>query len=243
MRAIILAAGRGSRLKAMTAERPKCLVEIDGQTLLERQLKSLYQAGISEIGIVRGYMAEKIAVDGAQYFENLRWEDTQMVRSLMCAQEWLENDECIVCYSDIMYNSEAIQFLQNTKEDIVIPYNVEWLKVWEARFEDPLSDAESFQIDEQGRLTEIGSKVNNIHDIQGQYMGILKFTPQGWRQIAKVLGEMDDTKLDKMDMTSILNLLIKQKIAIYTMAINGNWFEIDSEQDIEAYREWLNGEK
>lgn len=243
MKAIILAAGRGSRLKEMTAERPKCLVEIDGQTLLDRQLKALYQAGISEIGIVRGYMADKISVDGATYFENPRWEDTQMVRSLMCAQDWLENYECVVCYSDIIYHPGTIQLLENIKEDIVIPYNVEWLKVWQARFEDPLSDAESFQIDEQGRLTEIGSKVSNIKDIQGQYMGILKFTPQGWREIAKLLAEMDNLKLDKMDMTSMLNLLIKKEIEIDTTAVKGNWFEIDSEQDIEAYRYWLHGEK
>lgn len=243
MRAIILAAGRGSRLQEMTAARPKCLIEIDGQTLLERQLKSLHQAGITEIGVVRGYMADKIAVDGAKYFENPRWSETQMVRSLMCAQEWLETSACIVCYSDIIYQPEPIQLLKEAKGDIVIPYNVEWLDVWQARFDDPLSDAESFQIDSQGYLTEIGATVGQIEDIQGQYMGLLKFTSGGWNKITDTLSRLDPQELDKLDMTSMLNLLIKYEIEINCFAVNGNWFEIDSQQDIEAYRRWMNGKK
>ncbi|MFZ9450262.1 MAG: NTP transferase domain-containing protein, partial [Alphaproteobacteria bacterium] len=64
MRAIILAAGRGSRMRQLTDERPKCLVPLRGRPLLEWQLEALRGAGIREIGIVTGYRREMLASRG-----------------------------------------------------------------------------------------------------------------------------------------------------------------------------------
>ena len=95
MKAIILAAGRGSRMKNMTNEQPKCLVDLNGKTLLERQLESLKKAGIEDIGIVTGYKHEMLKKYELVEFHNPLWEKTQMVSSLACASEWLKKDECI----------------------------------------------------------------------------------------------------------------------------------------------------
>ena len=60
MKANILAAGRGSRMKHLTDERPKCLIEFNGKPLLEWQLEAIRAAGIDEIGIITGYKREML---------------------------------------------------------------------------------------------------------------------------------------------------------------------------------------
>ena len=82
----------------------------------------------------------------------------------------------ITSYSDIVYSVDTITKLINFS-DIVITYDPNWL--WQMRFNNPLSDAENFRLDGD-RLIEIGLKASSIEEIEGQYMGLLKFTPAGW---------------------------------------------------------------
>ena len=89
MRALILAAGRGSRMGPLGDERPKCLVELAGKPLIGRQIAALWRGGAEEIGVVRGYRAELIDFPGLSYFENQRWAETNMVMSLAAAAAWL----------------------------------------------------------------------------------------------------------------------------------------------------------
>jgi choline kinase len=114
VKAIILAAGRGSRMKSLTDEHPKCLVELRGKPLLEWQLESLRAAGISDIAVVTGYKREVLAERGLSEFHNPRWAETNMVSSLACAESWLQGEPCIVSYSDIFYSPVAVQSLINS---------------------------------------------------------------------------------------------------------------------------------
>ena len=110
MKAVILAAGRGSRLGERTKDRPKCMCMLGGRTLLDRCLDSLEQAGIwrEETGIVTGYRSELFTVPGVTYFHNPHWERTNMFYSLTMAKDWLEREDCIVCYSDIVFHPKEI---------------------------------------------------------------------------------------------------------------------------------------
>ena len=143
MKGIILAAGRGSRLKSLTNDQPKCRVKLHGKELIKWQIDSLSDAGINSLAIVRGYMAQSFKFK-MKYFENSRWNKTNMVVSLMTASEWLKEDTCIISYSDIVYSSNAVQKLISSNGDITIAYDPNWIKLWEKRFRDPLSDAETF---------------------------------------------------------------------------------------------------
>jgi len=109
MRAIILAAGRGSRMGHLAADRPKCLVELEGKPLIERQIAALRRGGVDEIGVVRGYRAEMIDFPGLSYFANERWAETNMVMSLAAAGSWLRSGLVIVSYADIFYRSELVR--------------------------------------------------------------------------------------------------------------------------------------
>ena len=91
MKAIILAAGRGSRMRNID-ENPKCLVLLRGKSLLDWQLEALRGAGIKQISIVTGYKRELLLDKGLKEFNNNRWMLTNMVRSLMCADSLVKQN-------------------------------------------------------------------------------------------------------------------------------------------------------
>src|SRR5213076_1357092 len=124
------------------------------------------------------------------------------------ARDWLESGTCIVSYSDIFYASSAIASLLACAHPLAITYDPNWRALWERRFADPLSDAETFRLDEEGRLREIGNTPASLDDIQGQYMGLLRFEPEGWQEIARLRADMTPEECDRMHLTGTLQRVI-----------------------------------
>ena len=220
---------------SLTAEMPKCLVQLGGRPLLEWQISALRNAGVERIGIVTGWQPEQLMSRGLETFHNLRWAETQMVMSLACASEWLAKDTCIVSYSDIFYPAAAVRALMAAVGDIAITYDPNWLALWSRRFADPLSDAESFETDAEGLVTDIGRKTEDVQKIKGQYMGLLKFTPKGWQAALKLLSSLEPRYRDRLDMTGLLQRLIATRHEIRAIAVEGPWGEIDNELDLALY--------
>ena len=140
-KAIILAAGEGSRLRPYTNDRPKGMVEVNGKPILEHQFQILKQAGINEIIVVCGYLKDKItsAYVSLIKVENERWDTTNMVASLYCAKEWL-TDDVIISYADIIYQQPVLEQLVKSDSDISISADKEFLRYWQLRLADPLDD-------------------------------------------------------------------------------------------------------
>ena len=233
MKAIILAAGRGSRMGDLTARLPKCRTVLHGKELIQWQLDSLRGGGVGEIAIVRGYLAETFDFN-LTYFENKRWAETNMIMSLIAAKDWLDSGTCITSYSDIVYSVDAVNVLKKASGDIVITYDPNWEGLWSMRFEDPLSDAETFKL-EGDKVVEIGNQASSTTDIEGQYMGLVKFTPSGWRYVWDYLSQFNQAEKDSMDMTMLLKGLIASGIKVQAKPINDRWFEVDSCVDLELY--------
>jgi L-glutamine-phosphate cytidylyltransferase len=242
MRGLILAAGRGSRMGTVGDNHPKCLVELDGRPLLDRQVAALRRGGADEIGIVRGYRSDMLNFPGLSYFDNTRWAETNMVMSLAAAAEWLRAGPVIVSYADIFYRGDLIRGLVNAPGTLVISYDRDWQRLWTRRFADPLSDAETFRIGASGELQEIGGKTTRIEDIEGQYMGLLKFTPVAWTVIEGLLAALDPPVRDRLDMTGLLRRILAAKILpIGTYGTNSQWGEIDNPGDVELYQGMIRG--
>ncbi|HQH99512.1 MAG TPA: phosphocholine cytidylyltransferase family protein [Spirochaetota bacterium] len=235
MKAIILAAGRGKRMGSLTDDRPKCFVSLSKKPLIQWQLEALQGAGIEGIGLVRGYMGELFTDPSIHYFTNSRWSETNMVMSLVCAAEWLKKVTCIISYSDIVYSSDTVKRLMNSPGNIAITYDADWFSLWSKRFANPLDDAETFSINENNCLTEIGGKTKNVEQIKGQYMGLLKITPEGYKTIETYLDSCSAQQRNKHDMTSMLSALLKRGAVINTVKVNGQWFEVDNENDMNLY--------
>ena len=237
MKAIILAAGRGSRMKSMTNDRPKCMVELRGKPLLEWQLASLQEAGVGEVAIVTGYMRELLAGRASMEFHNPRWAETNMVSSLACAQEWLRAEPCIVSYSDIFYEASAVGSLMKSQADLAVTYDPHWLKLWERRFGNPLLDAETFRLKPDRTLVEIGSKPQSVDEVEGQYMGLLRFTPTGWDEVVRIRSGLTSAECDHMHMTGTLQKVIEAgRLQVAAVPYEKSWGEVDSVDDLTQYK-------
>jgi choline kinase len=232
---LLLAAGRGSRLAPYTDDRPKCLVPFLGKPLLAYQIAALQAAGINEIGIVGGYRAENLDAYGHRHFVNPRWQSSNMVVSLLAAADWFAHESSLVCYTDIVYTPAAVEALAASTADIAITQDPNWKILWGARFADPLGDAETFLISADGRLQEIGGKTTRIEDIQGQYMGLLKFSPQGWKIIHEHLAAVPAEICDRLDMTGLIARLLAASIPVQTVATPCPWAEVDHTEDLNLY--------
>jgi L-glutamine-phosphate cytidylyltransferase len=231
--AIILAAGRGNRMKNYTENSPKCLINFQGKALLEWQIEALRGAGIKRIAIVTGYRRELIASYGLIEFYNDKWAETEMVASLERGDQWLRSSPCIVSYSDIWYNKRIVHNLLTANGDIAIAYDPNWLRLWTARFGDPLLDAESFRLSPNGTLLEIGNKPSSVNEIEGQYMGLFKITPSGWNEIQIVRSNMSLQDRTNLQMTGTLQKVIEaNRIPIHSVACHYKWAEFDSPTDL-----------
>jgi L-glutamine-phosphate cytidylyltransferase len=236
MRAVILAAGRGSRMGHLSDDRPKCLVELEGKPLIERQIAALRRGGVDQIGVVRGYRAEMIDFPALSYFANERWAETNMVMSLAAAAPWLRSGTVIVSYADIFYRSGLVRGLAGAPGQLVISYDRAWRRLWTRRFADPLADAETFRTNAAGQLLEIGGKTTRIEDIEGQYMGLLKFTPPAWSAVEALLRRLDQAICNRLDVTGLLRLLLAaREVPIDTFGTDGQWGEIDNPEDVALY--------
>ena len=244
IRAIILAAGEGRRLKPYTSDCPKCLVELGGIPLFEYQLHSLKECGITDITIVTGYCAQKIEALKVKTIHNSNYAKTNMVASLMCARKLLDGQfDILICYGDILYESKIIKELLKCKNPIATAIDQDWLKLWKIRFCNPLAEAETLKWDESLKILEVGKKPKSLKEIQGQYMGLIKVQAKYAPQLIEVYGNLDpevsfDGKnRDNMFMTSFLQHLIDLGWAVYAVPISGGWLEIDTAKDLECYNE------
>ena len=244
MKAIILAAGRGSRLAGRTQDAPKCLARLAGKTLLDWQLSALSEAGVEDIAVVGGYMVEKLRALCAGpvpfiVLENPRWAETNMLVSLACAAEWSAGAETVISYSDIVYPARHVRPLLARAEPLSLTYDRLWEKLWSFRQNgNPLEDAETFR-QEDGILKEIGAKPRGLGEVQGQYMGVLKFTPESWQIWNKRLATLGPAA-DRTDMTGFLRLLLADGVKIGAAAVDGAWCEADTERDLDLYEAALN---
>ena len=138
-----MAAGEGTRLRPYTLDRPKCMVEIDGVSLIDRQLEVLKSEGIDDIVIIGGYKSEMLKRFDIKLKVNARYFETNMVWTLFSAEEELEGD-VIVSYGDIVYSKNILNALIKSKADIAVTIDKKWEGYWRERNENPLDDKYNF---------------------------------------------------------------------------------------------------
>ncbi|WP_431924569.1 NTP transferase domain-containing protein [Amycolatopsis tucumanensis] len=211
---------------AATGDRPKCLVELAGRTLLDRQVSALALAGVREVAVVTGWCSWQFERVPLTRFHNAAWAESSMVDSLACAREWLEAGPVVVAYGDIVFTPAAVTAVASAPGPLVVGYDPDWLTQWSRRFGDPLIDAETFAVT-GGRLTDIGGTPSTVEDVTGQYLGLLKLEPAGWAELAAELSRSDTRR----DTTGLLRRLIARDFAVRAVPVPGPWHEFDSARD------------
>lgn len=180
MKAIILAAGKGTRLNGHELK-PKCLFEVGGQTLLARQVESLREAGINDVVIVLGFEADRIRSlyeDTASFVINSRFEDTSSLYSLWLAREHLL-DGFVVLNCDVLFHPQLLaRLLSSPFADALLIDLVD-------KNNNHLGDEEmKIKLSDDGLVVDI-SKDMEPADADGENVGIVKFSADGARQLVE----------------------------------------------------------
>lgn len=259
MKIVILAAGQGTRLRPLTDDKPKCMVEVNGKSIIERQLDTMRACGVKyeDITIVCGYCSDelkkKFEDTRISFIVNEQFETTNMVCSLMCARELTEPEEdIIISYGDIIYGKPVFERILEAKDDISVIVDDGWYEYWSERCENPLDDAETLMFDQDDYLMEIGQKTTELAKVQSQYIGLMRFKGAGLQAMLSLSAEAERRSNNgealwrttrnyaKMYMTDLLQGLIDVGHRLRAVHIQRGWFEIDDLEDLKVVESSLN---
>ena len=124
---------------------------------------------------------------------------------------------------------------------LAITYDTDWYRLWAMRSKNPLDDAETFRVNANGLVTEIGNCASDAADIQGQFMGLLRFTQKAWAWAEEIIRSLPEKEQRSLQMTQLLSLLIKAGYPVKGIPVRGHWVEVDTVEDKEAYEKILSG--
>jgi choline kinase len=242
MKAIIIAAGMGSRLGDLTKDLPKCLLELNGKSLLQHQLDALRANGITDISIIKGYKQEKINLPGIKYYLNENYRNNNILNSLMCAEKEMD-DDVIIAYSDILYDQQVVKRLMESNKPISIIVDIDWKGYYEGRTDHPIEQAENVILDSNNRVIEIGKIVTNKDDVHGEFIGMMKLSKRGCEVFKKNFNRAKQlfwgkpfqkaATFEKAYVTDMLQDLTDLGVNVHCVIIEKGWMEIDTVQDYE----------
>lgn len=193
MKCVVLAAGRGERLRPLTDTLPKCLLDVGGKPLLYRTLDNILRLGISEIGIVLGYRAEDVRAFVKRHFpltrirflNNPRFTTTNNAFSLLMAREFYRSEEkrfaplqeLLVVDSDLLFSQELLRYvLRDPAPDRIAVQKRDVHHEEEIRV----------RVDTQGMIRMIGKDVP-LAETSGESIGIAAFSPATAKKLFEVL--------------------------------------------------------
>lgn len=218
--AIILAAGTGERLKPLTSERPKALVEVAGVSLIERTIDGLRQAGVSEMAAVVGHCAEKLDGLGLELIFNRRYADANNIYSLWVARDLVRRG-CYIVNSDVIFDPAIAAQLVDASGSVILTDD-----------SIGLDDEAMKAVTEAGRLTKL-SKEARFDENRGEYIGLARIDPADGESLAAILDDFvnrDDVQVYYED--AIEQLAGSAKVCVESVA-GYAWAEIDDLKDLE----------
>lgn len=244
MKVLILAAGEGKRLRPYTNEIPKCMVQLAGQSLLSHQLASIEKCNISigNIALVGGYKMDVLEEFHLKKFKNVRYSSTNMVTTLFCAREFMTHDEdLIISYGDIIYEEKVLRAVLSSDDELCVAADKEWERLWRLRMSNPLDDAETFIMDDDLVIRELGQKPTSFLQVQAQYIGLIKIRADMVSDFIDIYDQMDKQtdydgqNFDNMYMTSFIQYLINAGWQVKAKLVKNGWLEVDTADDLKCY--------
>ncbi|MFC2143205.1 sugar phosphate nucleotidyltransferase [Candidatus Aenigmatarchaeota archaeon] len=220
MKAVIMAAGEGKRMRPLTHNIPKPLIEINGKPFLYYLIKNIMQSGIKDIGIVVGYKSEMIKkfLDENRIKATLIQQDKQRGtgHAVSVCRHFVGTSEFITVNGDDLYSEHDIRRMQ-------IPGRVNYI----AGFEHNTPEKYGVLMEENGFLKEIIEKPT-IALSKIVNTGLYKFTPE----IFQALSYIRESERGELELTDAVTLLAKQK-KVKVLRIRGYWLGIGCREDIK----------
>ena len=249
MKVIILAAGMSSRLRPLTSNKPKCMLKLSNETLIERQIKIFHNHNINDITIVTGYRSEVIDIPDVNYVKNENYETTNMNESLFCALE-PSNSPVLVTYSDIVFEQKIIQQMLEITDGIRLAVNLNWKKYYQNRKNHPLSEAENVLVENE-RILQIRKNISKSLQNQqiGEFLGIMMLSSDHVKILLERYSYLkknhigtfhNSSSLSNAYITDMLQEIINCGINVNPVFTEGRWFEIDTPEDLKNAEKLIN---
>ena len=245
MKAIFIAAGQGSRLGDITKDLPKPLIDVNGKSIIQRQIDLLQQNNIHEIIIVTGYKKEKFTFENIEYVHNPLYREQEQAGSLMSARSKF-TDDILVMFGDIIFDEKILQQILNSKGEIIIAIDKDWKKSYEERHDNSIEKADKVLL-KNGRIIQISAKSIDAkqNDDTGELLGLLKLSSNGSRTLVQHYEKLENShtgsfhdaeSFQRAKFVDILQELVLSGIEITPIPIQGNWCEIDTLDDLDRAR-------
>jgi phosphoenolpyruvate phosphomutase len=242
-RAIVIAASRGAALGPLTAERPKCMIDVRGQPLLRRLCGTLRECGVGDITVVRGYRKEAIDVPSIATVDNDAYETTGEAASLACAIDRLQGS-CVVSYGDILFRRHLLDTLLAAEGDVVVA--VDALQRGRADLDpERVTDLVGCSRRHTGDYLEDEAPVwlrrigNDLApaEADGEWIGLAKLSARGAALVAAELEAMRaDGSLARASLLEMLSRLIATGHPIGVVYVLGGWLDVDDAFDLARAR-------
>lgn len=242
-RAIVIAASRGAALGPLTAERPKCMIDVRGQPLLRRLCGTLRECGVGDITVVRGYRKAAIDVPSIATVDNDAYETTGEAASLACAIDRLQGP-CVVSYGDILFRRHLLDALLAAEGDVVVA--VDALQRGKADLDpERVTDLVGCSRRHTGDYLEDEAPVwlrrigNDLApaEADGEWIGLAKLSARGAALVAAELEAMRaDGSLARASLLEMLSRLIATGHPIGVVYVLGGWLDVDDAFDLARAR-------
>jgi len=236
-KAVILAAS-GSSLGELTRDRPKCMVDIRGQSLLRRLTNTLKECGAGEIAVVRGYKKDAVNLKGIKTIDNDRYADTGELFSLSQARACLSG-EAIISYGDILFRRFILDGLMASDADMVLAVDASDVVKAAAQTRDlvmadrPFSN--KYLDDTSAKLVGVSSDIK-AEDAQGEWMGLARLSAKGSQWLLDEMTEMEkEGLLEKADLPMLFTRVAK-KHPVSVEYFTGHWMDVDDLRDLADAR-------
>ena len=243
MKAIILAAGNSSRLGNQFEDMPKGLLDINGKSIIQRQIVLFREKKIDDIIIVTGPNSDKFNFKDVTYVKDQNYREHEVLGTMMATKN-LMNTEIIMTYSDILFDNAILDQILNFQGDIGVSTEMNWLPTYQNRSQHPLSQADNVLIN-YGKITEIRKNMAGYLKSEklGEFFGIMHLSSTGAKNFVNVYDRLvknytgqfhDAPSFKKAYLTDMLQELIDLDFDVKPILCKGVWCEIDTPEDLET---------
>ena len=234
MKAVILAAGQGTRIRSVHGDHPKCLIQVGDSTILDHQLEALSMAGVNEVAIVVGYEKDQIIrhvraryggdCPGVHFIENPAFAITNNIYSLWLARDWLRGDGFVCLNADVIFDPEVLDSALRNPAPISMIVDREW------------RDETMKVVISDDHVIRMSKKISREH-FSGTYIGVTIFQEA---VVDRFLGKMKDCisagRVNEFFNVAVQELADEGVRIGYTITGGLPWAEIDDPLDLTFAR-------
>ena len=228
MKALILAAGLGTRLAPITNDMPKSLVPVNGMPILIKQIENLLKNGVTDITIISGYKAEILEhvvherYPDIRIIENEEYSDTNNMYSAYLGRKAVEGCNFLMMNADVFFDSSVIEALLSCASENAIVTDIgtfleESMKV----------------IEKNGTLVQI-SKTITQKDALGTSIDVYKFSAMGGKAFFRKCAEYIEDRKELKQWSEVALNDILSEVEFKACPLKGRWVEIDNHDDLAA---------